>query len=637
MQPITRAHPPVRGQRSNAPVTLSAIAVVAAAFLWTLRMNFASPIPAWGCILLIVFAVVVTGRVSEGHFKITPFTVPLLLYVLSAGLGLWTTHELAATSRHLVSVLIALGLYWTLARIVDERSTEIVLSGLAALATALALYALVDRSLFTPQQNTIGGMNENDVGGLLALALPLQIALMMRWRHAAPALYWPGKAGVLILLTGILLSHSRGALISTVVTLSLWGVWRAYKNGRFVELKAFRSVRKRREHRYVWITGTALGALLLLLVWVVAASAGLAAPDIVRRQLQSRLDIAPSALRLARDYPFTGTGMGTFEMQYAAYTLLIHVGYIPHAHNLLLDILIEQGLLGLSAYLWLVSLTFVWGIRQLWRSLRSTWFIEAALAMQVVILLHGLVDDVLYLNRGLLLIPMGLIAGALQCCRWSNSPTTETEGKRQRGRAVREVALGALAFTLIVWWPVLYGAWWANLGAVAQSRLELALYDQARFSELTLDEIRRENTQAHAQAYFDRALAANPENVTARQRRAGIALARGAYDKAQADMQAAWEAGHRDPTTRLLLGDSLVATGDAARAAQVIEGLPWAETRLRLQAWSRYWTRDQLPQAHCAWETLRTLDPDDREAERWLARIERQMAPETLPATSTEE
>ena len=51
-------------------------------------------------------------------------------------------------------------------------------------------------------------------------------------------------------------------------------------------------------------------------------------------------------MALAGDYAFTGSGLGSAMMVYSTYAMILHVGFISHAHNLFLQIALEQGLPG---------------------------------------------------------------------------------------------------------------------------------------------------------------------------------------------------------------------------------------------------------------------------------------------------
>ena len=363
---------------------------------------------------------------------------------------------------------------------------------------------------------------------------------------------------------------------------------------------------------------------LILIAAVIAA--GLALPMVQSGQLpggetlRSRLDMLRTSSLLARDYLFSGAGLGTFETLYSVYALLILVPYATFSHNMFLDLVVEQGLLGLLSYLALIVAGFVLALQRLRRaSSGAGWVIEAALASLAVILIHGHVDDVFYGSRALLLglAPLGLI--------WAAGRTAETHpAECEANSKVSVPYLGwsvvalviLLAFGGIVWRPVT-AMWHANMGALAQSRVELAAYDPKQPDNPTLDQVRRTIDLSAAEESFARALEWDAGNATARQRLAAIALSRGEYEAALSHMRAAWEAGHRDEVTRLLYGDALAATGQPENAVRVVRGLAWGEQRLRTQAWYRYWANGDYRRAADAWNAVVLLNPDNAEAARW--------------------
>ena len=113
---------------------------------------------------------------------------------------------------------------------------------------------------------------------------------------------------------------------------------------------------------------------------------------------------------------FRGLGLASFEMPYSSDVLLVHVGYLTHAHNLLLDVWLGQGLLGLLGFGWLLAVAVRTG------QSTSPWR-NAAFASLAVILLHGLLDDVFYGYDGraivLLFVPVALLASTSDDARGS--------------------------------------------------------------------------------------------------------------------------------------------------------------------------------------------------------------------------
>ena len=238
-----------------------------------------------------------------------------------------------------------------------------------------------------------------------------------------------------------------------------------------------------------------------------------------------------------------------------------------------------------------------------------------------MILIHGHVDDVFYGSRALLLgfAPLGLIWAAGQTIapqRVDHRATPRRFSSYLGWAAVAVVIL--LAVGGIVWRPAM-GMWHANMGALEQSRVELAAYDPKKPIDPTLDEVRQSADLSAAEQSFARALELDAGNATARQRLAAIALSRGEYDAALAHTQAAWDAGHRDDATRLLYGDALAAAGRVEQSVRVVRGLEWAERRFMTRAWYRYWVNGDYRRAADAWGAALMLNPANTEAARQQA------------------
>jgi tetratricopeptide (TPR) repeat protein len=336
--------------------------------------------------------------------------------------------------------------------------------------------------------------------------------------------------------------------------------------------------------------------------------------------LTNRLNIFAQAALLVRDYPFTGCGLGSFALVHSTYALLIHVPILAYAHALLLDIAVEQGILGA------VAAMVVWGgagwlgLRELSKTEEPRSVLAAGLLSLPVLMIHGLVDDAVYGSWfvPLLWVPAGIVMATLR---------DRTLGQTVASRKRRLVMGGTLGVALLLFsGRRLAAAWYADLGAVAQTLVELPPYDYNRFDDPTLDQIRQREDLAVAEAYFERALALDPGQVTARTRLAHIALGRGEYKAALEHTQSAWEAGHRDRVTRLLLGDALVAQGRLEEAVAVVRGLEWAESRLNGQAWYRYWVGEDWQRAAYAWNTALILNPQDAYAAAWVEQAEERAA-----------
>ncbi len=614
---------------------------VAAGGLWYTQGGAVWYAGAWpGPWPLILLAIPCLARLVIGGIPFRPGAMDIFLglFLATAALGVWVANDPGPAWAKFWLVVGAVGLYHAMAHQPDELRLYGALAFWGVLGVALAAYFLATNDwaaypakapILTALGRQISAwlpflpghrLHPNIVGGTLAMLMPVYVVLLNLARVRWARVVWGMAVGIAGL--AVLISTSRGAWLALGGTAGLWMAWRGlgWWTGR-----RFPQPGRAWQARLLALSGLILIALPVV---VILARQVLASPLAVSGVLANRLDLMTSSWLLARDYIFTGAGLGMYQMQFSIYTLLIHVGYITHSHNLFLDVLIEQGLGGLFALGGLAVAGLVLGVRRLRDAAgNAAWILEAAMAGLVVILAHGLVDDALYGSRGLLLlfVPLGMLAAA---------STQQAVVDRRQPMPFRLssafyfslVALVALALALAIWWRPILGAWYANLGAVEQSRVELGHYSQWHFDNPTMDQVRRQNNLDAALMLLEQATQVDPANPTARQRLAAIFLSRGQYDQALAQVQAAWDAGQRDSVTCLLLGDAYAANGRPDQAVEVVRGLRWAEARLAGQAWARYWVSKDYQRAADAWAAVVALNPDNKQAAASQAEAARRAA-----------
>jgi hypothetical protein len=199
--------------------------------------------------------------------------------------------------------------------------------------------------------------------------------------------------------------------------------------------------------------------------------------------------------------------------------------------------------------------------------------LAASLASLAVMLLHGLVDDVPYGSRALLLmfVPLGFgVALAPPLVR------------QQPARGLFRPALMGLGVILVaVFWlrgPLL-GSWQANLGALEQARRELSGY---RWPEQTPQEFRTAGDLGASVDQLQRALGFDSGQRTAHQRLGMIELARGSPGAAREHLLAVVRADPDNPAAWRLLAESYLALGEQEQTCQI-------EARAQAEQWGAAW------------------------------------------------
>jgi hypothetical protein len=285
-----------------------------------------------------------------------------------------------------------------------------------------------------------------------------------------------------------------------------------------------------------------------------------------------RLQVWRNSLDLANDYVFTGLGPANFEMAYSSYALLVHVPYIIHAHNLFLDIWLDQGLLGLLAFGGLL-------IEAMWPSKSASTWRSAALASLAVLVLHGFLDDAFYGYGGraipFLFVPLAVLGQA------------ETEATPLPALVFWGIAAATISTSMVL--PGARATLQANLGALAQTQAELSMYSNEKWG--LQDALRRSPKLDLSQAisHYQTALMLDRTNATANRRMGQIELSRGQYEAACQHLEAAFATAPHQRATRQLLGECYAITGDIPQATAVWQTISLNEGQLDIRyGWYYY-------------------------------------------------
>ena len=326
-----------------------------------------------------------TGEGTATAFLPRAAILPLLAVVLSAVASTRFSEHPQFGLGFLPRLAGNLAIFLLAARVPRDRLLELCRWWIFA-AVIVAGNALLRLGSEPEFISTLG--NWDFLGTYLAASLVIMVSCRGRWSVLAS----------LIVIGAMCFCRSRGAWLALGA----------------VSLLSFLGFRSRFFQR--WQTRA-------VIVVAVLAGTALLARSYVQRQW--RTDVRPviwkATLEMIAARPLLGHGLGTYVVAYPMYRLPEYflrpkaTNVTDHAHNELLEITAEQGLIGLTATLWLWATAVSCGFRACRRfdgaDRRCLWGMFGAM---LVLMLHGLVDvDLRYLpNQSLLWLLMGLVVGA---------------------------------------------------------------------------------------------------------------------------------------------------------------------------------------------------------------------------------
>jgi putative inorganic carbon (HCO3(-)) transporter len=259
----------------------------------------------------------------------------------------------------------------------------------------------------------------NQLAGVLLIYLPMILSLVIGWRSGhrqKPAIVILSIAlattGVLLLLT-----QSRsgwiGGLFGVASVLIMWAF-------------SLPPTRKRTAVRL-----SLLGLILISLMAVISIG-----PERLGNiwdepaqetaignlgTVNFRVEVWQWALVAVQDFPFTGTGLGTFrQVVHRLYPIDVSPSYdIAHAHNIFVQVGLDTGLPGLIAYLSILIIAFTGGWRSAEQSSDLRPLAIGLLASLVALHVYGLTDAMALGSKpGLIFwIMIGLLAATERLSR----------------------------------------------------------------------------------------------------------------------------------------------------------------------------------------------------------------------------
>lgn len=354
--------------------SLLPVVVLTAAFFWILRLvgygylTVRTPVD-WG-IAFICFFLLVSVLITSVSGK----TIPQVWRVLT-GIALFYALVNWGVSRTRIRYLF---------------KGTVVVGFLLAFIAPFSVQWAVDKLTFIPAtfyqrflllvQDYI---HPNVLAGSLILLLPFPLAyLMFGWKKVNWHERLLAITAVLLILTMLVLTRSRGAWIAAAVSIIILLL-----------------LRDRRSWLLLLLAG--VGLLFLAYQFGVTNILETAVYSNSIGDWDGRLEIWTRAVNLTRDFPFTGIGLGSFKdlaERFYAYDIYAPE-YIPHAHNLFMQITVDLGIPGIVAWL-SILLTMIYISWQVYKTGRTTndflfTGIGAALVVsQIALGVHGVTDAV---------------------------------------------------------------------------------------------------------------------------------------------------------------------------------------------------------------------------------------------------
>jgi O-antigen ligase len=257
--------------------------------------------------------------------------------------------------------------------------------------------------------------NPNVLAEFLVFTIPLSLAML--WSSA--------NNGARIFITGII----GLSVLCLVLTLSRGG-WLGFALAMLV----FFLLKDRRALFLLLVMGLVGIFFLPDSILLRVASIG----NLQESSTAYRLSIWTATLRIISDYWVSGIGLGlpTFAMVYPYYSLAAGMAY--HSHNLFLQLIVEMGIVGLGAFLWLMWVFVKVGLNGIRRAkdpfLKN--LMIGLLAGMSGYLLQGLTDYVWYSPRLILTfwLMLGLMAATIKQAGGQSLP----EFCRKEGETYRE-------------------------------------------------------------------------------------------------------------------------------------------------------------------------------------------------------
>lgn len=369
--------------------------------------------------------------------QVVPISPSLLRFISPQGFALWKATGILGgevpsfislypfmTVNGLMLVLSVLFFYWiALYGLKTRKQIQVVVAGLLLLGVFEGLYGMVQSVSGEPHilwwkklyyQEVASGtfINRNHLAAFLSMVICLGVgyawSLKRPVRNGTPrrgtlvhaverwGTIYGMKAvciflGIAVMLAALLVSASRGGALSLLVGLIF-----------MMGLIIARFFKSRNAFSLVLIL-----SVICMYVGYTAADRVLARFDYIDSSFQERLERSKATWEMGTDFPFTGTGMGTYEFVYPAYKKE-RAPKVVYAHNDWVQLFAETGWPGFVLVLGGLLVFLVLGVMQ-WRKRHDPFSVGiglGGLGALVTISIHSLSDFNLHMPANALTLAL---------------------------------------------------------------------------------------------------------------------------------------------------------------------------------------------------------------------------------------
>jgi O-antigen ligase len=288
---------------------------------------------------LALFAVVVSGRARRWH----PFQVVAFLFLAWVGCGvLFFNNQWETLPKKFLTFVQLFVVLWVIWEVAPTRKHQLRLLAayvMGAYVAALDTIMLYRKEAGVLKRFAAGDADPNDLAMTLALALPMAWYLGMTTRD--PWLRFLCRLFLPIGLLAIGLTGSRGGMVATVVALSL------------VPLTLARLSPGRRVIAILLIVVS--GAVAVIYVpKTLIERLGTTTQEVEGGRIGGRLKLWKAGLQAYVHRPVVGYGPGGFK--WVAQDYLVTESQV--AHNSLVSVLVEEGIVGFLLYVMMFVVVF---------------------------------------------------------------------------------------------------------------------------------------------------------------------------------------------------------------------------------------------------------------------------------------